>query len=202
MVAILISAWAGGLVFAGTALEKESRTPGAVGRVPVLWPLTAQGARRSTSRPTLVLALHPQCGCSAATVAELGKLVAQFPDRLNIQVLVRQPVGETWSPSAREITLSAMPGVTLVQDHGGVEAERFGALTSGQVILFDTKGRKVFAGGLTAVRGHEGPSAGSFAIASFLRLGLKSDQIPDSKSGATALATSSVFGCALAEVHQ
>jgi hypothetical protein len=80
-----------------------------------------------------------------------------------------------------------IPGVMVAVDEDGLESERFGARTSGQVMLYGADGRLLFKGGLTAFRGHMGDSAGFQRILSLVRSG-KADQ-----------ATSAVFGCRLSD---
>ena len=41
------------------------------------------------------------------------------------------------------------PGVTSWDDAGGKLAQRFGVLTSGHVLLYDTDGRLLYSGGIT-----------------------------------------------------
>ena len=72
-------------------------------------------------------------------------------------------------------------------DENGLEAARFGAQTSGHTLVFDSNGRLVFSGGITATRGHVGANAGENAVLAALR-----QQIPE--RGRT-----SVFGCSLAQ---
>ena len=67
----------------------------------------------------------------------------------------------------------------------GVESGRFGAATSGQVLLYDPKGQLMFAGGLTPDRGHLGDSPGRQRILSLV------------KTGAADAKESLVFGCPL-----
>src|SRR5262249_57501676 len=86
---------------------------------------------------------------------------------------------DLWSSAER------IPGVSVALDAGGAEAKRFGAETSGAVVLYDPAGRLVFHGGITAARGHEGDSFGQQRIAAFLS-GARADR-----------ADAPVFGCAL-----
>jgi hypothetical protein len=58
--------------------------------------------------------------------------------------------GEHAAPRARR-------HVTI--DRGEREAHRFGALTSGAVVVYAPSGDLVFEGGLTIARGHEGGAA-------------------------------------------
>jgi hypothetical protein len=76
----------------------------------------------------------------------------------------------------------------MVRDRGGVEAKRFGARTSGEVLLYSAVGRLLFFGGITGSRGHEGDNYGLTSLASFLTA-------TPSESAVTA--GSPVFGCAL-----
>jgi hypothetical protein len=58
--------------------------------------------------------------------------------------------------------------VKLRVDDAGVEAARFGAATSGTVLLYDGSGHLLFNGGITESRGHEGFSAGREMLAHLL----------------------------------
>jgi hypothetical protein len=75
----------------------------------------------------------------------------------------------------------------VVIDEGGVEAARFEALTSGQVVLYDGEGRLQFSGGITGARGHLGDNLGLRRVMSLLR-GAEPDRTD-----------SPVFGCPLHE---
>jgi hypothetical protein len=52
----------------------------------------------------------------------------------------------------------------LKVDIDGIAAKRFGAATSGHVIVYDPSGSLVFEGGITAGRGHQGDNTGQIAI--------------------------------------
>ncbi len=69
----------------------------------------------------------------------------------------------------------------------GDEARRFGAATSGHVMLYDAAGRLHFSGGITPARGHEGDSLGRDAVI---------DLIEAYRSAGRRC--SPVFGCPLA----
>ena len=45
------------------------------------------------------------------------------------------------------------------------------AITSGQTLLYDTKGHLVFSGGITGGRGHEGDNTGRESIEKYLQTG-------------------------------
>jgi hypothetical protein len=103
------------------------------------------------------------------------------------RVLFVRPAGlpEGWEQTDTWRTAQAIPGVTVAVDPDGVEAARFGARTSGQVLLYGEDGRLLFSGGITPIRGHGGASAGQERIVSLVT------------TGRADAATSRVFGCAL-----
>lgn len=148
--------------------------------------------RRSIERPTLVFFMHPQCPCTRASLAELRKLLeaSTLKGELLPEVIVavgRPAVADPgWEDSDTVGSAALLPRTTVFQDLGGAEAERFGAVVSGTVMLFDRAGRKLFVGGLTTSRGHEGDSAGGAVLRELL-----------AKQTATTAATFPTFGCRL-----
>lgn len=161
-------------------------TPGEPGRPPVRFP-SASGISLDRGRPTLLMFVHPRCPCTSASVSELARLLARVGGRVRAYVVVFRPegVGADWDEAALWDRAAAIPGVTVVRDAEGRESERFNAFTSGLVVLYDAAGRRVFSGGLTASRGHEGDSFGRRRI-----LALLEGRAPDRDE-------SPVFGCAL-----
>src|SRR5262249_32971066 len=101
------------------------------------WP-AATSLSRDKSHPTLLMFLHPNCPCSRASVAGLSRLLAQAGDRLAVRVVFVRPEG--LQPAAEEQTLAQLaaeiPDALVVWDEAGVEAERFGAATSGETLLY------------------------------------------------------------------
>ena len=79
----------------------------------------------------------------------------------------------------------AIPGVEVMKDQDGSEARLFQAFTSGQTLLYDSKGHLVFNGGITGSRGHSGDNAGRKAIISL---------VTEGKANRT---NTFVFGCSL-----
>ena len=79
----------------------------------------------------------------------------------------------------------ALPGVEVVFDSGGVEAARFGAETSGHVLVFSEDGERLYSGGVTGSRGHQGDNLGRAQVLALLT------------TGAKAAASAHVYGCAL-----
>jgi hypothetical protein len=75
--------------------------------------------------------------------------------------------------------------VTVIFDQDAVEAKRFGAATSGQVMLYTASGDLAFRGGITGLRGHPGDNVGRQRLWAALE-----GRPPDR-------CDSLVFGCAL-----
>ncbi len=182
-----IAVWLVAVIMGMAALYNYSHTPGAVGSS-TNWPIASQ-LRHDEIVPTLVVALHPKCSCSEATVTELSRVLAQVP-KLRVYVLAVFPDEQTaadWKQTPLLRRAAQLAPVKLVLDPGGVEAKRFGAQTSGYAVLFGPNGQRLFGGGITDARGHEGDNAGEEALIQ-LAMGQASD-----------FQQSSVFGCSLFE---
>jgi hypothetical protein len=189
VMAVAVPLWLFSVGGAFTALVEYKNRPGAPAAAPLDWP-RASSILRTSNRPKLVLIAHPRCPCTRATLHELSRLTARLGNRLSTTVLFVEPSGtdaRVWEHTALIDQARAIPGVDVMLDRGGVEAQRFGALTSGQALLYRSDAKLAFAGGLTTGRGHEGDSPGAERIFSVV-------------AGAVAPApTAPVFGCALAE---
>lgn len=186
--AAAVLAWA--LVVGGgwVALERYRARPGDPGDPPATWPADSVLAR-AEDRPTLVMWAHPRCPCTEASVAELARLVAVLDDRVLpiVALLVPADGGDEWRSTPIRAAAEAIPRVRVVEDVGHVEAGRFGAATSGHVVLYGPEGDLWFSGGLTPSRGHQGDSVGRGAIL-------------ERVLGGDAVALSSaVYGCGLVD---
>ena len=182
----MVTAWilivAGGIV----GLAKYKSLPGELAPAPKVWSEESKPVR-TPGIATLVMLNHPRCPCTRASIAELGELMSQSHDRLTAYILFVRPTGfsDDWTKTDLWGSASRIPGVHVVIDEGGVEAARFEALTSGQVVLYDGDGRLKFSGGITGARGHIGDNLGLRRVLSLL-------------SGAEPDRTDSpVFGCPL-----
>jgi hypothetical protein len=135
----------------------------------------------------LVMAVHPQCPCSRASIRELEVLMARSGGGLTARVLFIRPRGTTdeWVHSDTWRAAQEIPGVSVIIDEEGREARAFGATASGQVAVYDAGGRLAFRGGITASRGHEGDNDGLDAILSLVR------------HGGPRIFTTHVYGCPL-----
>lgn len=166
-------------------LWRYSATPGPAATAARTWPTS--GFAHDTERPTLVMFLHPECGCSPASLEELARLAAKAPSRFSALVLFGDPVaGNTpLAENAMWRTATAIPGVTAMHDPGGREAIKFDARVSGQTFLYDAAGRLAFSGGMTGRRGHAGDNDGEDALFAFIT------------EGASPITHTPVFGCLL-----
>jgi hypothetical protein len=135
------------------------------------WPAESAIARM-TDRPTLVLFLHPKCPCSRATVAELERLPVLVPGHSlpDICIVASAPraLGDLWWSTPFLERAAGLPNARLVRDSGGVETTLFGARISGTVLLFDSDGNRLYAGGVTMSRGHAGDNVGLQAVTGLL----------------------------------
>ena len=188
LLTVAAAAWTAALVAGLSRLWAYDTTPGAIARPPITSP---QDVSRCTSDlPELVVLIHPKCPCSRATVGELARLMTDCQGKLAATVLVVRPAGvpEGWERTDLWTSAAAIPGVTVRSDSDGEASRRFGAATSGQVLLYGTDGRLLFSGGITASRGHHGDNAGRAAITSLV-LGEAAER--------PALLKSPVYGCQL-----
>ena len=130
---------------------------------------------------------HPQCPCTRASVEELNRLMARCSGQVAAHVLFLKPAGlpDSWTRTGLWPSVAAIPKVSVQEDADGAEATRFGAETSGFVVLYDPQGKLLFKGGITGGRGHAGDNAGESAVASLLT------------ERTAAIAETPVFGCSL-----
>ena len=165
------------------ALTDYSFQSSGLERVGASWP-TDIGMRPATDRPTLVMLAHPECPCTRASLEELAVIRARAGDRLDLRVLFVEVAGaETRSATWR--LAERIPGAQVAADPGGRAVERFGAVSSGTVVVYSPSGRLLFSGGVTARRGHAGDNMGRAAVLAIAR-GRK-----------PAVSRAPGFGCAL-----
>jgi hypothetical protein len=146
--ALLISLWLGAVGIGMASLWAYTMAPGQSAAAPGRWPADSP-LPRASGQAALVLLAHPQCPCSRASVHELSRLMARAQGRLAAYVLFFLPQGydEAWAKTDLWSSAAAIPGVSVRLDPAGSEARRFGALTSGQVLLYSTEGDLLFSGG-------------------------------------------------------
>lgn len=169
------------VVLGFSALIAYEMIPGGAGR-PV-----ADLSRIESRGYTLVMVAHPRCPCTRASVTELSRLMTRLPERLTATVWFYVPAGELaeWAQTGLWKSAAVLPHVAVKADFEGRMAAKLGLETSGHVLLFDPTGRRVFSGGITGTRGHEGDNAGRGALEALV-LGQTAEP-----------ATTPVFGCAI-----
>lgn len=189
-VAIFLALWIPAVGFGINTLLKYSSTPGRTAEAPLDWPSSAP-ISRVKGRATIVMFAHPMCGCTRASLGELAIIMAHARGRLDASVFFYYPPEKDreWARTDLWDTATAIPGVRAFDDRNAVAAQTFGALTSGQTLLYDGAGRLLFKGGITAFRGHSGDNAGRSAIAALL--------LSDRTSLKDLPVTTPVFGCSL-----
>jgi hypothetical protein len=154
---------------------KWSPAPAAIG----------QSGHAKSERNRLYMFLHPRCPCSVASVNELARIMSRCAAQLDATVYFVRPELQPadWERGTLWNLASAIPSVNVESDVGGAAAVRFRANTSGEVFVYDCRGKLRFHGGITAARGHAGDNVGESAVIA-IALGEKSNA-----------ERSPVFGC-------
>jgi hypothetical protein len=148
------------------------------GTSPATWPAGSLLAR-DASGFTVVMFVHPECACSRASLAELAAFAAVTPPpRVIVAFASATPAGDNWDRAH---------AFARVLDPGGAEARRFGAETSGHVVVYDAAGELRYSGGITGSRGHAGDNIGRRTALAVLA----GDRARD--------VTHTVFGCGLVQ---
>ena len=183
---VACAVWASAILTGLAILTAYENAPGDQGEPPALWP-EATSLHRTQGVMTLLMVAHPICPCTRASLGELARIVARAGGRLHAYVLFVSPEGadSTWSRGDLWNEAAAIPGVSVVEDHDGMEADRFGVAVSGHVLLYDARGRLSFSGGITPARGHSGDSTGRAAVLALL------------EGRSPSHSRSFVFGCSL-----
>lgn len=165
-----IVCWLSLAVLGMSRLWDYGSAPGEPGSAPASWP-TEAGLALEPGLPNLLVFAHPQCPCTRASLRELERLLPRLAGPLSARVLFCVPPGSPpgFSDGALWEQAVALPGVVTCRDVDGRLAERFGAVSSGQVLVYDVAGALAYAGGLTGTRGHEGDNAGARAVLAALR---------------------------------
>lgn len=183
--------WVPAITFGISVLWEYSTTPGQAATTPPSdWPAGAP-IERAKGRATLIMFAHPQCQCSRASLGELAIIMARAQGHLDAAVFFYVPARESssWARTDLWRSASGIPGVRVFEDRDAAVGRSFDAFTSGQTLLYDSDGRLVFKGGITAFRGHSGDNAGRTAITAQLR-----ERSPRRN---TPPAMTPVFGCSL-----
>lgn len=183
---VLAAAWVGAAALGWSALFRHTYQPAATGEAVSRWPEAATPAP-ATAEYRIVVFAHPHCPCTRATLHKFDESLTRLPRETFLRFVFATAglspaavAGSSNVASARRL-----PGVDVRFDHSGAETRRFGATVSGEVFVFDHAGRRVFHGGVTSGRGHEGDSAAQQELEGLVR------------GTARTSYTAPVFGCRL-----
>jgi hypothetical protein len=170
--AFLLVAWLTVVACGMAFMWSYNHRPGEAANTPSHWPADSR-VPLTPDRYTLVLLAHPKCPCTRATIEELSKLLAHTSGRLNAYVLFVKPkaAAADWERTDLWSSAASIPGVSVLIDDDGLEADRFDAHVSGQVALYDGKGKLLFHGGITEARGQAGDNTGRTAIETIVNQG-------------------------------
>jgi hypothetical protein len=183
---IALLVWLIVLAFGFHALLSYQMRAGAPAHAPGQWP-EASAIRFDSERCNLVMFAHPKCSCTDASLEELKIVMTRARGKLSPTICFYDPEGAAadWTQSRLVKAAREIPGLKVIIDLNGAIAARFGAETSGQVLAFDRRGRRVFEGGITGSRGHAGDNRGCAALIA----------LADGETAEPAQAP--VFGCSL-----
>jgi hypothetical protein len=177
---LIATGWVGLLAAGFSGLLKYESAPGANSAG-----APAQNAEFSDGKTfSLVMALHPHCPCSRASVGELEKIYSHAHDQIRITVLAFKPKDEpdSWIKSSTVRELGKM-NARIVVDGDGAVAKELGLATSGQALLYNPEGKLLFNGGITSARAHSGDNLGEDSILQLVH------------GGESTVNSTPVFGC-------
>jgi len=173
---ITAALWLGACLAMSYMMMSYDFKPGRLGPRRAGWPTETDYSYstaliRHPNKPTVVAFVHPRCVCTRATITQLLRTVEAHPGA-ELIAAVFVPLDakdrQAWEESAYVKTIrAAAPEARIVFDRGGMQAWRFGALTSGTILAYDAHGREIFRGGITDRRGGErdNPGLQGFALA-------------------------------------
>src|SRR5579859_596498 len=87
-----LAIWLASVIAGMSMLRTYSLTPSVAGTPGLRWPVASQIVPRA-GYLTLVMAIHPHCPCSRASIGELAILMAQNHRRLAASVIFVEPPG-------------------------------------------------------------------------------------------------------------
>ncbi|MEP6901110.1 MAG: hypothetical protein ABJA66_05130, partial [Actinomycetota bacterium] len=141
---IVILIWAIAIGIGTVWITDYSTRPGRAANSPSGLP-SGYLSENPAKLPKLLVFLHPYCPCSRATLTELNRLVEKNKDLVEVSVFIYQPSDQSpeWSKSDLWQTAEEIPNVKL-SAISEAELQKFGAITSGQTLLYDADGLLVF----------------------------------------------------------
>ena len=177
--------WSAAVVAGIQRIWAYEGTPGEETSVPASWPDSAL-VSVDRERATLMMFVHPLCACTRASLTELRAALDRMEGSPSVWIVLLSPHGmvEDWGKRIAEIA-ARIPEATIVTDLEGTAADKFGASTSGHVVLYDRGGGLMFSGGITAGRGHVGDNSGRRGLVAAIQ------------SGGDSAHEHPIFGCGL-----
>ncbi len=168
----LVTFWTLAVVAGMACLWDYESAPGYTPPQPDKWP-TSSKIERNPAGFTLVMFAHPHCPCTRASLGELHRLLSRTGSNVHATVTFLKPVGVDVSWCMTDLWQKAkdIPQVRVTLDPDAREARLFGAGVSGHTALFDSSGNRVFSGGITPSRGHEGNNNGRNTIERYVLQG-------------------------------
>jgi hypothetical protein len=140
--------------------------PGAIVQGVTEWPLDAPSLHpallKVPGHAEVVVFAHPFCPCTRATLQELDESLTRLPSTTAVTVVfVTAGLPAAAVADSDTIRLARqIPRVAVRLDDTGELVRQFGASISGEVFAFNSHGRRIYRGGLTPARGHQGDAAG------------------------------------------
>ncbi len=153
----VVTGWLAACLCGLILLQRYEATAGTAGTVP---------SARPEHRSSLIMFAHPRCPCTRASLNELAVVIASRPRFESVRVVFTVPDDAPceWLQTDLVRQAKGMTGVEVVIDAGGRLSSQSGAETSGYTLLYDEGGHLKFSGGITRLRGHEGPNTGRIAV--------------------------------------
>lgn len=165
----IVAAWLVATTAGMALMWRYKARPGEPAAAPAHWP-DRSTISRVAGLPTLVMFAHPECPCTKASLEELSAVMGRASGKVTAWVVFVRPPGahDDWEDTGLRRRAESIAGVSIRTDVDGIEAERFGAHVSGQVVLYDAAGVLRFAGGVTGSRGHVGDNLGRQRVLSVI----------------------------------
>ena len=178
--------WAATVAAMYQSIGRFETTPGREAAALASWPVKSR-ITPARGRWTLVMLMHPHCGCTRASIEELERIIEMSGASMQTNVLVYRPaefqsgwektdVLEAAMRSSREPgSLSTLMVRRLVSSAASLPA---------RPIFMTPEGKLRFSGGITSLRGHAGINRGSMDIVDIVHAKATQSAHP-------------VFGCAI-----
>ena len=144
------------------SLTDYASRPGQSGNVVHDWdqvaPVLAGTIQADESTAKLMMFYHPHCPCTQSAVWNLRQLISKSPATVRLHAIAYCPAdrADDWIESSLTDSLRMTQNSSVTIDRDGAISKRLGAMTSGHVLLYDTRGKLSFSGGITSRRAHEG----------------------------------------------